>query len=306
MATTQECRSRARNSFVQLSRELARLAGSPLVSWLALLSSTCRTIPMAPVIAALCLSFVLPLPLDTARHARGATPAPALMEAAATTYRLNNYLLPAPLTPRNNMVLVKLRKSEEGETSRGLVLAASQRKIRDGEVAAAGPGLTHPESGQLLPTGVGAGDHVLCEEIVMEGEAIDYLGEKHRMLPDSRVVATLEGGEAPPSPWRISLAQSRDGAHTPPVIGCLHRRAPWTRARAPRLRRVRDGAGVMSAATFKPSGERLLVRLPKAVEETASGIALAGLGDSGELPSQGEARTAEQSLPPAPPPSRRT
>uniref|UniRef100_A0A7S3RER4 Chaperonin 10 n=1 Tax=Emiliania huxleyi TaxID=2903 RepID=A0A7S3RER4_EMIHU len=194
---------------------------------------------MAPIIAALCLSFVLPLPLDTARHARGATPAPALMEAAATTYRLNNYLLPAPLTPRNNMVLVKLRKSEEGETSRGLVLAASQRKIRDGEVAAAGPGLTHPESGQLLPTGVGAGDHVLCEEIVMEGEAIDYLGEKHRMLPDSRVVATLEGG-------------------------------------------------VMSAATFKPSGERLLVRLPKAVEETASGIALAGLGDSGELPSQGE------------------
>ncbi len=152
-------------------------------------------------------------------------------------YRLNNYLLKSPIKPTANMVAVKLREKEAGASSGGLLLAASELKVRDGKVVAAGPGRKHPGTGVLLPNTVSTGDYVLCEELEFEGEKVDYCGKKHRLLRDDRVMAKLEGG-------------------------------------------------VMSAEAFRPLQDRLLVRLPKPVEKTMSGIMLAGL-EEGVLPSQG-------------------
>jgi len=134
---------------------------------------------------------------------------------------------------------------------------AGKQEAHQREGSVVGPGTKHPESGALLPTGIAVGDHVVMDELELEGEKIKYLGSPHRILPASRVLGTLQGG-------------------------------------------------VMSMSTFRPLGDRLLVKLPEAAEQTMSGIVLAGLED-GERPNQGVvmavgpgARNAKAELNPMP------
>lgn len=210
---------------------------------------------MLAVAVAVC-AYVLPVPAGHAVSARrlGAYGVNVVM---AETVRLNNYVLEGPLQAAGQIVLVKLNERKEDTSSGGLVLSASQRKVRDGVVISCGPGTKHPESGALLPTGIAVGDHVVMDELELEGEKIKYLGSPHRILPASRVLGTLQGG-------------------------------------------------VMSMSTFQPLGDRLLVKLPEAAEQTMSGIVLAGLED-GERPNQGVvmavgpgARNAKAELNPMP------
>lgn len=190
---------------------------------------------LSVAVAALC-SYVLPVPLGHAVPARrlGSIGGGVVM---VETIRLNNYVLEGPLQAAGAIVLVKLTQRKEDRSSGGLVLTASQRKVRDGVVVSCGPGTKHPESAALLPTGIAVGDHVVMDELEMQGEKVTYLGAPHRILPASRVLGKLEGG-------------------------------------------------VMSMSTFRPLGDRLLVKLPDAAEVTMNGIVLAGMED-GERPNQG-------------------
>eukprot|EP00967_Tisochrysis_lutea_P023953 scaffold27486_cov31-Tisochrysis_lutea.AAC.2 len=190
----------------------------------------------------LCLSLVVAYvaPPLSPHSAPGVQPnhlAPSRSLPLSMGVRLNNYMLDTPLSAAGSTVLVKLRATKEDTSKGGLVLAASLRKIRDGVVISSGKGAKHPQSGKLLPNAIEVGDHVVMEELEMEGERVTYDGTAHRILPASRVIAKLEGG-------------------------------------------------VMSMQTFKPLGDRLLVKLPAPAEQTMSGILLAGL-EEGQVPSQG-------------------
>jgi len=143
---------------------------------------------MLALATALCAAYVLPAPLQHGMVARRST------VVMATTFRLNNYMLPAPIAAAGDIVLVKLSQLKDDTSRGGLVLAASQRKVRDGIVVSCGPGLKHPGSGAVLPTGFAVGDHVVCDDLEMEGEKVTYLGAPHRILPAARIVGKLEGG----------------------------------------------------------------------------------------------------------------
>jgi len=113
---------------------------------------------------------------------------PVVME-----YRLNNYVLPGPLQPLNNQALVKLSKASD-KTDGGLFVASTvTEKPREGTVVAAGPGMTHPDTGKLLASPLEEGDYVLMAEY--SGEKIDYCGESHMFVDASSVLGVYEGGK---------------------------------------------------------------------------------------------------------------
>jgi len=112
--------------------------------------------------------------------------------APAMEYRLNNYILPGPMQPLNNNVLVKLRKVDE-TTSGGLfVPTADTEKPKEGVVVAAGPGNTHPTTGALLPCPVKEGDLVLLRDFT--GQDVDYNGQKHLFVDAGSLLGCFEGG----------------------------------------------------------------------------------------------------------------
>ena len=77
----------------------------------------------------------------------------------------------------NNQVLVKPRAVQE-TTGGGLFVPTSEiEKPKEGVVVSAGPGKTHPDTGNVLPCPVKEGDLVLMSDYV--GENVDYNGEKH-------------------------------------------------------------------------------------------------------------------------------
>jgi len=91
--------------------------------------------------------------------------------------RLNNYILPGPLQPLGNQVLVKPRKLED-KTDGGLfVPTAESEKPKEGFVIAAGPGTVSAETGEMIECPVKEGDLVLLSDF--SGEKIDYNGENH-------------------------------------------------------------------------------------------------------------------------------
>jgi len=96
---------------------------------------------------------------------------------AMDEHRLNNYILPGPLKPLGNQVLIKLRKLEE-KTGGGLfVPTADTEKPKEGIVVASGPGYVDPASGTLIECPVAEGDLVLLTDFT--GEKVEYNGEKH-------------------------------------------------------------------------------------------------------------------------------
>jgi chaperonin GroES len=92
---------------------------------------------------------------------RTATRVSHAMAATDTKYRLNNYILAGPLTPLGNNVLVKPSKLQEKTRGGLFVQNAACEASQNGLVVAAGPGRTHPGSGELHTCPVEVGDLVL-------------------------------------------------------------------------------------------------------------------------------------------------
>jgi len=114
-------------------------------------------------------------------------PAPhARASSLSMEYRLNNYILPGPMQPLGNQVLVKLRRAED-KTGGGLFLATGEaEKPKEGVVVAAGPGLPHPDTGKLLENPLKEGDLVLLSDF--SGEKVDYNDQKHLFIDANNVL----------------------------------------------------------------------------------------------------------------------
>lgn len=140
--------------------------------------------PLSLAYAALSYQVGPPSTRGTANRA-----APAVMQE----YKLNNYMLPGPLVPLADQILVKQSKMAD-VTSGGLYMPAdSVEKPSEGVVVLAGPGATHPDTGQLIPNPCKEGDLVLLNEYV--GEKVDYCGDKHAFVAATEVLGIFEGGE---------------------------------------------------------------------------------------------------------------
>lgn len=145
--------------------------GSSASSWISLASLLMLTSPSAEAFA-LGGSRVGLLPVARAPASR--------MEETT----LNNYKLPGPLNLLGENIMVKRTDKNEG-TKGGLLLAAeSQVKSKECIVVAAGPGRKSPETGELIPVPVKAGEKLLLKDYV--GEEIQYNNEEHVLVqPDS-------------------------------------------------------------------------------------------------------------------------
>uniref|UniRef100_A0A7S2IT45 20 kDa chaperonin, chloroplastic n=1 Tax=Haptolina brevifila TaxID=156173 RepID=A0A7S2IT45_9EUKA len=112
---------------------------------------------------------------------------------AMEEYRLNNYILPGPMKPLGNQVLVKPRKLED-KTDGGLfVPTAESEKPKEAFVIAAGPGEVNAETGELIGCPVKEGDLVLLSDFV--GENVDYNGEKHVFVDANNLLGTFSSKE---------------------------------------------------------------------------------------------------------------
>ena len=142
---------------------------------------------MAATLAYAALSFQVGAP-STRGTASRATP--AVMEGKE--YKLNNYMLPGPLTPLADQILVKQSKTADVTTGGLFMPADSTEKPSEGTVVLAGPGTTHPETGKMIPNPCKEGDLILLSEYV--GEKVDYCGDKHSFVSASEVLGIFEGG----------------------------------------------------------------------------------------------------------------
>jgi len=144
---------------------------------------------MQMLVWALSVAFQLPprlAPVPAAAAARRAA-APPAMEA-----RLNNYVLPGPMTPIGNQVMVKLRKVDDKTTGGLFVPTTEIEKPKEGVVILAGPGKVHPETGVAVENPVKEGDLVMLRDFV--GEKVDYNGEQHVFCDADSLLGAFEGG----------------------------------------------------------------------------------------------------------------
>ena len=116
----------------------------------------------------------------------------AARAALAMEYKLNNYILPGPMTPLANQVLVKLSKTSDVTTGGLFMPSSSTEKPTEGVVVLSGPGSAHPDTGTLMPNPVKEGDLVLLNEY--SGEKVDYCGEKHTFVSSDEVLGVFDGG----------------------------------------------------------------------------------------------------------------
>lgn len=101
-------------------------------------------------------------------------------------HRLNNYIIPGPLRPLGNQVLVKLRRTEDKTTGGLYVPTAEVEAPKEGFVVAAGPGAVHPETGALMECPVKEGELVLLSDFT--GERVEYDSQKHMFLDASSIL----------------------------------------------------------------------------------------------------------------------
>lgn len=122
--------------------------------------------------AATSLLFSFAFQLAPVRHVNSARPCIVMEEA-----RLNNYVLPGPMTPLGNQVMVKVRKTDDKTTGGLFVPTQEVEKPKEGTIVMAGPGRAHPETGAMMSCPVKEGDFVLLSDFA--GEKVDYNGEQH-------------------------------------------------------------------------------------------------------------------------------
>jgi len=142
---------------------------------------------MAATLAYAALSYQVGAPSTRGTAIRAA---PAVMQEQQ--YKLNNYMLPGPLTPLADQILVKQSKMADVTTGGLFMPADSTEKPSEGLVVLAGPGTTHPETGKLIPNPCKEGDLILLSEYV--GEKVDYCGDKHAFVSASEVLGVFDGG----------------------------------------------------------------------------------------------------------------
>jgi len=137
---------------------------------------------MLAVVATSLVAFQL-TPLPTSSALRAASP---VMES-----RLNNYVLPGPMRPLGNQVMIKLRKADDKTTGGLFVPTQEVEKPKEGTVVMAGPGKAHPETGKLIECPVKEGDLVLLSDF--SGEKVDYNGEQHIFTDADSILGSFEG-----------------------------------------------------------------------------------------------------------------
>lgn len=173
----------------------------------------------------------------SALQARSAARAPAsLMQET----RLNNYVLPGPMKPLGNQVMIKLRKIDDRTTGGLFVPTAEVERPKEGIVVLAGPGKPDPTTGVIVDCPVKEGDLVLLSDY--SGETVDYNGEKHIFCDADSLLGGFDGAD-------------------------------------------------ISATSFKPLGDLLMLAMADMETETSTGIALAGMeeeeGNSGKVVAAG-------------------
>jgi len=119
-------------------------------------------------------------------HGDARAPAPSMEET-----RLNNYVLPGPMTPLGNQVMIKLRKADDKTTGGLFVPTGEVETPKEGGVVLAGPGRAHPETGEMIACPVKEGDLVLLSEFT--GEKVDYNGAQHIFCDADSLLGSFDG-----------------------------------------------------------------------------------------------------------------
>lgn len=98
-----------------------------------------------------------------------------------------------PLTPINNMVLVK-KVDVVDQTGGGIFLTGKSKISKsEGAVISAGPGRTNSETGFLRPSSISPGDTVVFGKF--DGEEITYNESAHTIIRDDDVLVKFGGGK---------------------------------------------------------------------------------------------------------------
>lgn len=94
------------------------------------------------------------------------------------------------LKPLFDRVLIQ-RLKPATQTSSGIYIPEkNQEKLNQGTVIAAGPGVTDPTSGKLIPVAVQAGDKVLLPNF--GGAAVKVGEEEYFLYSDREILAKIE------------------------------------------------------------------------------------------------------------------
>jgi chaperonin GroES len=110
---------------------------------------------------------------------------------SSTVYTLDQHEIRGPITPVNNIVLVKVK--ETLQATNGGILLPDQSKSRptQGVVIAVGPGKIHPHSGRRIHNPINVGDSVLYG--IFDGRPMDYNGEECQVLRDDDILLSFTG-----------------------------------------------------------------------------------------------------------------
>lgn len=94
------------------------------------------------------------------------------------------------LKPLFDRVLVQ-RIKPATQTSSGIYIPEkNQEKLNEGTVVAAGPGVTDPSSGKLIPVSVQAGDKVLLPNF--GGSPVKVGEDEYLLFSDREILAKIE------------------------------------------------------------------------------------------------------------------
>lgn len=114
------------------------------------------------------------------------------MTAAAATHTLNGKVIPSPLEPAGQNILVKVAEAQETTTG-GLILSnTAKEKPTYGEAIEVGPGRNYG-NGVQVPMAIAKGDVVLYGKY--GGTDLDYDGDKHTIVTQDDILCKLSGGE---------------------------------------------------------------------------------------------------------------
>jgi chaperonin GroES len=107
--------------------------------------------------------------------------------------KLEGRTIQGEVKPLNNFVLVKVAEAQE-KTDGGILLTGKAKIVKtQGQVVAAGPGRTHPDSGITISVPVSAGEGVVYGKY--DGTEIEYNGAKHTLIRDDDVLIKFSGGD---------------------------------------------------------------------------------------------------------------
>jgi chaperonin GroES len=95
--------------------------------------------------------------------------------------------------PTNNFLLVKTMEAKD-KTEGGILLTGKAKIVKtEGTVVAVGPGMSHPESGEIIPIPVNEGEGVVYGKY--DGTEVDIDGAKHTLIRDTDILLSYKGDE---------------------------------------------------------------------------------------------------------------